>query len=115
MINELPGSDSAVMSAYVACAGGHELPKVLALDEHQILLDTMDAMFSGRFQFKGVTTHLEFMYALEMFQPDVIVMDVTVQGRDGISFVEKLRASRKNLRVIFLSQHDDPRCVAMAS
>jgi two-component system, NarL family, nitrate/nitrite response regulator NarL len=40
-------------------------------------------------------------------EPDIVVLDIAMPGMDGLSVAELLRRDRPELRVLFLSMHDD--------
>lgn len=45
--------------------------------------------------------------AVAEHDPDLLVVDIAMPGMDGLAVAEQLRRERPNLRVVFLSMHDD--------
>ncbi|MFP4636227.1 MAG: response regulator [Nitriliruptoraceae bacterium] len=45
--------------------------------------------------------------AVEEHQPDLVVLDIALPGMDGLAVAEQLRADLPELKIVFLSMHDD--------
>jgi DNA-binding NarL/FixJ family response regulator len=45
--------------------------------------------------------------AVTEHDPDLLVVDIAMPGMDGLAVAEQLRRERPQLRVVFLSMHDD--------
>jgi DNA-binding NarL/FixJ family response regulator len=45
--------------------------------------------------------------AIETLEPDILVLDIAMPGADGLAVAEQLRRDRPQLRILFLSMHDD--------
>lgn len=45
--------------------------------------------------------------AVAQHDPDMLVVDIAMPGMDGLAVAEQLRRERPQLRVVFLSMHDD--------
>jgi DNA-binding NarL/FixJ family response regulator len=45
--------------------------------------------------------------AVAEHDPDLLVVDIAMPGMDGLAVAEQLRRERPQLRVVFLSMHDD--------
>jgi DNA-binding NarL/FixJ family response regulator len=46
------------------------------------------------------------------FSPDVVLMDIRMQGTDGLQALERIRAESPDTRVVMLSTYDNPTYVA---
>jgi DNA-binding NarL/FixJ family response regulator len=46
--------------------------------------------------------------ALEQHHPDVVVLDVTLPGQNGIALAHQLQGAGSPVRIVFLTVHDDP-------
>jgi DNA-binding NarL/FixJ family response regulator len=57
--------------------------------------------------------------AVAAHDPDLVVLDIAMPGADGLTIAEQLRRERPELKVLFLSMHDDDaslqRAVAMGA
>ena len=49
----------------------------------------------------------ELLAEAERLHPDVIVLDITMLGLDGIEAARQLRRSRRPARLVFLTVHED--------
>ena len=85
--------------------------KILLVDDHQILLDGL-AFLLGRDEtineVKAVTSIEMAWKVLEEYRPDIVVSDISIPGEGGIAFVKQLKVKHANLKVIFLSMHEEP-------
>jgi len=91
--------------------------KILLVDDHQILLDGLAFLLSRDktiTEVKAVNSVKSALEVLEKFTPDVLVSDISIPGEGGIPFVEKLKRKHSDLKVIFLSMHEEPYLVRNA-
>jgi len=85
--------------------------KILLVDDHQILLDGLAFLLSRDetiAEVKAVNSVEMAWSALEEYRPDIIVSDISIPGEGGIPFVKQLKREHANLKVIFLSMHEEP-------
>lgn len=86
--------------------------KVLIADDHQVIIDGLEAiitetdhlMFSG-----GAHNGKEVIDAIEMYQPEVILMDINMPIMDGLECTSIVHKKWPEIRIIALSMHDNPR------
>jgi DNA-binding NarL/FixJ family response regulator len=45
--------------------------------------------------------------AVARTKPDVVIVDISLPGRDGIELIKDIRAQQRNVRVLVLSMHDE--------
>ncbi len=45
--------------------------------------------------------------AVKQTDPDILVLDIAMPGMDGLAVAEELRRDKPELRIVFLSMHDD--------
>ncbi|MFZ5445615.1 MAG: ATP-binding protein [Myxococcota bacterium] len=94
-------------------AAGRRL--VVVEDEGILALDVARYLTSVGFDVRGVAADSEEAVALvERERPDLVLMDITIQGeRDGVEVASELRA-RFDVPVVFLTAHGDPKTIERA-
>lgn len=83
--------------------------KVMLADDHQVLRDGLRKSFqaSGEVIVAEATNGEEAVEMAARFQPDVIVMDITMPILDGVGATRQIIEARPDARVVVLSMHDD--------
>jgi DNA-binding NarL/FixJ family response regulator len=90
------------------------LPKVLVADDHHLILDALKEMMRTQFSVCAVDNSQAFIEAVERFQPDIAVLDVSMPGADGFLTARRVLQHQPSLRIVFLSMHGDPKYVDQA-
>jgi DNA-binding NarL/FixJ family response regulator len=103
-------------SATPASLPGFEagLPKVLVADDHHLILDALKEMMRTQFNIFAVDNSQAFIEAVERFQPDVAVLDVSMPGADGFLTARRVLERQPSLPIVFLSMHGDPKYIDQA-
>jgi DNA-binding NarL/FixJ family response regulator len=83
------------------------LPKVLLGDDHPLILDALSQMMKGSFDVLTVDNCEAFIDAVDTFQPDVAVLDISMPGGDGFSTARRTLERHPSLPIVFLSMHAD--------
>ncbi len=83
------------------------LPKVLLADDHHLILDALRAMMSEDFNIYAVDNSQAFINAVDEFQPDIAVLDVSMPGGDGFITAKKVLERQPSLPIVFLSMYAD--------
>ena len=87
-------------------------PRVLLADDHVALLEAASALLRSDFDVIGSATDGAELVAEAMrLNPDVIVVDVTMPGLNGIDAVRQLRESGSSAKLVFLTGHSEPEFV----
>lgn len=90
---------------------------VLVVDDHDVLRTGLRSMLAGNPEIEIVgeaDNGWEALEVLEEIDPDVVLLDVTMPGLDGLATLARIRALRPELPVLILSMHDDPAYVEEA-
>lgn len=88
--------------------------KVLAVDDDPILLDALkDLLQSSDVSVMVLDAPSKLLYAVEEFQPDLVMLDVTMPAVNGIDLCRVLRADSRwnDLPILFLTARTDPETV----
>lgn len=94
-------------SERVNIAATQSLPKVLLADDHHLILDALRAMMRDDFNIYAVDNSQAFINAVDEFQPDIAVLDVSMPGGDGFITAKKVLERQPSLPIVFLSMYAD--------
>ena len=81
------------------------LRKLLLADDHHLILDALRSMMSSDFDVLAVDSSQAFLSAVDVFQPDVAILDVNLPGADGFVTAKKVLEHKPNLPIVFLSMY----------
>jgi DNA-binding NarL/FixJ family response regulator len=88
--------------------------RVLFADDHQIVLDALLHIARDEYDVKAVDTLAALCEAVDAYYPHVVVLDIRMPDGDGIETARKLLQRRPDLKIVFLSMHDEPALVKRA-
>ena len=54
-----------------------------------------------------MTDFLSVVRACTLFEPDLLVLDITMPGIGGIETARRIRAAGCNVKIVFVTVHDD--------
>jgi len=89
--------------------------RILLADDHQILLDALRKLLSGEKDMEVVGEAKDGHAALKLaatLKPDVVVMDISMPGMNGIEATRLLSSGHPEIRVIALSAYTNRQHVA---
>jgi len=84
------------------------LPKLLMADDHHLILDALGAIMRRDFDVMAVDTSQAFIAAVDQFNPDIAVLDISMPGADGFSTARTVLERRPELPIVFLSMYAEP-------
>lgn len=90
---------------------------VAIAEDHALVAEALDTMFSlvDGFEVVGRVTSGDAAVALaERLRPDVFLMDVALDGLNGLEATRQITERVPSVRVLVLSMHDDETTVARA-
>jgi two-component system OmpR family response regulator len=95
------------MSAAMAASSSSTKRRVLVVDDE----DNVTHLVSSALRFDGFETMTadsgtDALAKVSQYEPDLIVLDVMMPGRDGFGVLQELRASGSQVPVIFLTARD---------
>ncbi len=83
--------------------------KILVVDDHAVLREGLTAQINrepGLIVCGQAENAREAVAAVEKLEPDLVLADITLPGRNGLELIRDLRALRPGLPVLVLSMHD---------
>jgi DNA-binding NarL/FixJ family response regulator len=92
----------------IVLSSQNSLPKLLLGDDHQLILDALGAMMRTEYDVFAVDNSQAFINAVENFQPDVAILDVSMPGGDGFITARKVLERQPELPIVFLSMYSEP-------
>ena len=90
--------------------------KLLIVDDHEIIrvglrlmLESTDIEVAAE-----ATTAAEALAAVEKSVPDVVLMDIRMEGGDGLNTLGRLKLDHADLPIVLFSAYDNPTYIARA-
>lgn len=87
---------------------------ILLADDHHILLDGLRFMLRQELDLEQVfiaKTVEEALLVVKSRPIDLVISDISIPEIGGIAFAKKLKAEYPQIRIIFLSMHEEPHLV----
>jgi len=90
-------------------------PRLLLADDHTILVEGLKALLAPEFEVVATAGDgRAVLEAAEEHQPDLIVLDISMPGLNGIEAARRLKQSNPNAKLIILTMHGDLSFVSAA-
>src|SRR4030095_1988823 len=90
-------------------------PKIVLVDDHPEVLKSLCRMLSLDFHVAGAATAgYQAIDVCERCDPDVVLLDITMPGRDGFQTARELTQRGSRARIVFLTMHESEEFVAEA-
>jgi DNA-binding NarL/FixJ family response regulator len=84
-------------------------PRVLLADDHRVVSEGLSRLLADDFELVGIVEDGRAMVsAARQLQPDVIVADIAMPHLNGIEALAVLKKERPDVKVVFLTMHQDP-------
>lgn len=84
--------------------------RVLIVDDHPIFRDGITQLINHQPDLLvcgGVCSAAHALTAVEQCQPDIMVVDISIQGTNGIELMKSIRAQHPSLPALMVSMHDE--------
>lgn len=91
--------------------------QVLIVDDHEVVRKSLKAMLAKEPDIQVIGTAVDGREAIQAAQnlnPDVIVMDLSMPGLDGVRAAGEIQALGLSARIIILSMHQNSALVQQA-
>jgi len=88
--------------------------RVLLADDHRAILERAKGLLDSEFEVVGTVDNGQALVAMAReLNPDVAVVDIEMPVLDGIEAVRQIRKSGGQVRVVFLTVHEDPDVISL--
>ena len=84
--------------------------RVLIIDDHVMVRDGVAEIIQHAEDLSvcgTASTAYEGLELLNKLKPDLVLVDITLPGKNGIEFIKDARAMQPDLRVLAMSMHDE--------
>jgi DNA-binding NarL/FixJ family response regulator len=88
---------------------------VLLVDDNEAMLARAKAILASQCTVVGVVTSgRAALDAVRALSPDVVVLDISMDGMNGLEVASRLRKTGSNVAIVFLTVHDEEEVVDAA-
>lgn len=89
--------------------------RILIADDHELVVQAFRRLLASDYDVVGtVTDGQSLVRAAGELAPDVILVDVAMPQLNGLDAIERIKAQRPRIRLIVLTQQEDPDTAAEA-
>lgn len=86
---------------------------VFLVDDNEAMLSDLRAELSDEFKIVGTAENgEEAVRAVLRLDPDVLILDITIPGLNGIQVAARLSDARCRTKVLFLTIHEEPEYIS---
>jgi len=83
--------------------------RVLLADDHEAVLDRVKSLLEKEFQVVGTARDGQAaIEAVAELNPDVLILDISMPVLTGIQTAVRLKLMKSEVRIVFLTVHEDP-------
>lgn len=91
--------------------------RILVVDDHEVVRRGVISLLQSRpdFQIAGEASNgFEAVGLAERLQPDVIVLDISLSGLNGLESARQITRLAPSSQILFFTQHNEPEMVRQA-
>ncbi len=90
-------------------------PRLLLADDHTLVLEGFRRLLEPEFDVVGTVEDGQALLAVaEKLQPDLVLVDVSMPGLNGIEVVRRLKKTAPRIKTMMVTMHTDPAYVTEA-
>lgn len=89
-----------------------KMPRIIIVDDHPIVRDGLARLISEKggpeFEIVGTAgTVSEALSLMETLSPDMLIVDISLEGKDGTELIKTIRAMEYDSRILVFSMYDE--------
>lgn len=92
--------------------------KILIADDHQLVRNGVRLMLENQKDFKPIISEVsngeDALTVIENGEVDVVLLDVSMPGMDGLTTLKKIKSISKELPVLMLTMHNEENVIKQA-
>src|SRR6185436_4351135 len=91
--------------------------KILIADDHSMIRSGLKKILKEENDIEvtaEASTHTEVLASLSVEQPDLVLLDISMPGRDGLETLKEIKSLYPKLKVLMLSMHPEDRYAVRA-
>jgi len=91
--------------------------KILIADDHSIVREGLKRILTEESDIEilgEASNYQEVLSMLRTFTPDIILLDISMPGRDGLEILKEIKMLYKKIKVLILSMHPEDRFAVRA-
>lgn len=84
-------------------------PRVMLADDHTLVLEGLSKLLQSDVELVGsASSGSEAVEMAATLQPDILLMDISMPGMNGIDAAKKLKERAPNVKVVAVTMHNSP-------
>jgi len=89
--------------------------RILIADDHTLVAECFKALIEPEFEIVGIVTEgRALLQKAADLKPDIIISDIAMPGLNGLDACEQLKQTLRNVKIIFVSFHQEAHVCAEA-
>jgi DNA-binding NarL/FixJ family response regulator len=89
-------------------------PRVLLADDHCVVAEGLRSFLEPHFDVEIVADGRELLAVAKTFDPDVVVLDISMPSLNGIEAARQMRSTNSRAKMVFLTMHREVSYAARA-
>ncbi|MDP2926973.1 MAG: response regulator [bacterium] len=91
------------------------MPRLLIVEDEPLLAEMYkDSFKEAGFQVVSAPNIENALKEIETRSPDLIILDILLLDKNGLSLIEKIKEQKRNIPFLVLSNYDDPETIEKA-
>jgi len=91
--------------------------KIIAVDDHQLFREAIVSKLEENSRYKvigQIDNAIDTLIMVREKRPDIVLLDISLDGMDGLETARLIQAAELNIKIIMLSMHTDHQYIGAA-